>query len=80
MIIALLVLIAAEFGCFTGFMFVMGYWEFHNRKELKQGLVILLGSLVVVVLCCLYFKHWEEGLSAIETSVEYPSFLEPTYE
>ena len=52
MFIVLLILQLALFGCFAGVMFVMGYWEFHDKKELKQGLIILVSSLVVIVFCC----------------------------
>lgn len=30
MIIATIILLLAGFGCFAGFMFFMGYWEFHD--------------------------------------------------
>lgn len=52
----------ALFGCFAGVMFVMGYFELHDKKELKQGLVTLICSLVFLSLCCLYFFHWEKSL------------------
>lgn len=77
---ALLILYLAVFGCFTGFMFVMGYWEFHDRKELKQGLIILISSLSVLAVCCVYFAHWAEELGPVDTHIEYPTVLEPIYE
>ena len=79
MLLAVLILILAEFGCFAGFMFVMGYWEFHDKKELKQGLIILISSLVVVAICCVYFAQWFEGLGPVDTPIEYPTVLEPIY-
>lgn len=80
MFIVLLILQLALFGCFAGVMFVMGYWEFHDKKELKQGLIILVSSLVVIVFCCVYLKNWEISLGPVESPVEYPSVIEPIYE
>lgn len=76
MIIATIILLLAGFGCFAGFMFIMGYWEFHDKKEMKQGIIMLVVSIIVIILCCGYLDKWFKGLGQIETPVEYPSVLE----